>query len=471
MLRMVAKFECEYTPEQAIWWYTTQFFIYDTVNKALRTLNFSTLHLYTFFIRDIHAQLSHLYQKSTKKDIIRLYRGQVMTRIEINHLKKSIGEIVSVNSVLSTSVDRDIVLGFALASIDGRSDTDELNAVLLEIEADPSLAIHTPFANISAQSNFLAEQEYLFHLNSLFRVVAIEADHDAENITIIRLALISMPSRQEDDMLQAARSVILDNTDDIGRMTINIMDSMRHFMSSNREIMAQKILKNIKNSNLPDKHAIFIKNGDEAILYREYTAAVEYYREALLINPANARTWMQIGRSHHNLTNHKQAIFACRHAIDLHSINDSPLSAYCHYLIGMSLSETGETKVALLELEKTINIVNSMEVHEKEVIFYENRGSPRLDGLSIALHKYTQSGKKPELLVIVYEKMASAYEAFAESHKELTWLQSALDICRTVETDVAKIARLEKQIQHNMSKIPQLLSIDELVDTVVDNGK
>jgi hypothetical protein len=455
MLRKVATFEREYTAEKALWWYTNEYFIYDTVNKALRTLNFSTLQLFTFFIRDIHIQLSHLYQSSTRKGIIHLYRGQGMSRIEMNYLKTKIDEIVSINSFLSTSIDRDIALGFALASIDGRSDMDELNAVLFEIEADPSLAIHTPFANISGQSMHPDEEEYLFHLNSLFRVIAIEADHYVGNITIIRLVLTSLPRQQEDDMVHAARSMILDNTDDIGRVAINMVDSMRHFRLSNTDIMSRKLLKNIKNSNLPDKHAIFIKNGDEAISYRRYTVAIEFYREALLINPSNARTWTQIAKSHHNLSDHKQAILACHRAIDLNSINGSLPSAYCHYLIGMSLSETGETKSALLELEKTINIVNSMELLEKEVISDEDRGSPRLDDITRAFHKYTQSGKKLELLVIVYEQMGIAYEALGESQKALIWFQNALDIFRTIETNFAQITRIEKRILYNMSNVPQ----------------
>lgn len=453
MLRKVAKFKCEYTAEQALWWYTSESFIFDIVNKALRTLNFSILQLFTFFIRDVHVQLSQLYEICTQKNILRLYRGQAMNRIEVNHLKASIGEIVSMNSFLSTSKDRDVALGLALASIDGRSDIDELNAVLFEIEADPTLAIHTPFADISQQSQYRNEEEYLFHLNTLFRVTAVENDRSAENITIIRLTLTSLPPRQDDDMLRAARTVILNHTDDIGHLGIHLVDSMSNFMTSNGDIKARKLLEEIKNSNQINKHDIFIKNGNQAISYRRYLVAIDFYREALRINPLNAYTWVQIAKSYHNLTNHEQAITVCHHAMHLHATNDSFLAIYCHYLLAMSLSETEKKKEALVELEKIINIVNSIEIHNGHMLSDEDRGSPRLDGLSLALGYYIKSGKKPELLVDVYEQMGKAYEVLHDSQTSLMWFQKALDLFGTIKTDTVKITRLEKQIERIMSNI------------------
>ncbi len=81
------------------------------------------------------------------------------------------------------------------------------------------------------------------------------------------------------------------------------------------------------------------------------------------------------------------------------------------------------------------------------------RGSPPLDNLSSVLYKYTESEKKPELLITVYEPMAIAYKMLFESQKALIWFQKAFDIGPTVEMDIAKTTRLEKQLQHQISNI------------------
>ena len=447
MIEKVIKFEQQYTGENALYWYTSEPFIYDTLNKALRTLFSPSLQLFEFFIRDIHAQLTVLCESCSERGILLLYRGQAMSRSEFDDLNMRINEIFSMNSFLSTSRDRDIALGFAISSINDSSNNNELQAVLFEIEADFSLAKDKPFADISNCSAFSFEKEYLFHLNSLFRLVAIENDRYIEYIRVIRLVLISLPINQQGEEVQALNTLVINNFHDFGQTMIDMMFATNNFMLTNQEIGAQKLLKVIKNSTRVDKYDILLKHGDEAVLSLRYSIALEFYLEACQIDPLSVRAWTLVAKSYHNLQKHKQAISACHRAIALYNTTNSVMVAYCHYLLSMSLSEMGETKKALLEMEKTITIVTSIEVFEKQIDFSEDRGSSRLFDLSISLSKYMKSRENSKLLMTVYEQMASAYEALFEPHETIIWLHQALNIGRTLDIDVSKVTRLEERIQ------------------------
>ncbi len=140
----------------------------------------------------------------------------------MKHLKNRTVGIVSMNLFLSSITDRYITLGFVLASIEGRSDIEELNIVLFKIKVDLSLVMHTLSVNISKRSMLTNDEEHLFHLNYFFWVVVIEGDQYAENITIIRLVLASLFPRQDGDIVHSTRTIILKNIDDIGRMGTNI---------------------------------------------------------------------------------------------------------------------------------------------------------------------------------------------------------------------------------------------------------
>lgn len=444
-LAKVEQFEREYSVERALWWYTNEPFIYDVLNKALRTMNCSVIQLLTFFIRDIHSQLAHLHQTSAQKGILNLYRGQAMNRDEVTQLSMRIGEILSMNSFLSTSTDRDLALAFAIAATEHTPDSAELSAVLFEIEADPCLAIHAPFANICMYSSFSNEEEYLFHLNSLFHVHAVEI---ASQITIIRLSLAVLPPTQNIDFSTTMRTLLAEEMNDVKEMVMDSTDATNSLISLNRKIKASKVLSAIKNSNEPDKHALFVAHGDDAISWYEYSTGIEFYREALLIDPSNARTWTQLAKSYYQLNDYQQTVSLCQRAIDLDSTNISFLSTHCHRLLGISLAELGETKKALLAIERAVEIFNSIETNKSEVAAHVDESSSRLGTLVSALDKYMESRREPELLALVYEEMGITYEALTEVHEALKWFQKALDTCETIQTDALKIARLQKRIEH-----------------------
>lgn len=171
-LNQLEEFQHEYSADKVLWWYTRDGFFYKILNKALRVQNIEMLFLLRSYISDIYHQL-HL-QNYQLKTSIRIYRSQLMTKEEILSLKGNIGQFISINSFLSTTVQRETALFFMGEGIPD----DNLQRVLFEIDADPRIVSKKPFADITFHSDFPIETEILFMLGSIFRLNKITLDND-----------------------------------------------------------------------------------------------------------------------------------------------------------------------------------------------------------------------------------------------------------------------------------------------------
>ena len=149
-------------------WYTRESFVHKVLNKALRVQNIDLLFLFRFFIRDIHQQIKQ-YQCSSS---ICVYRGQLISNEELQRLKDSVGEFISINSFFFASLDRRLAL-FCIAD---STIYDDFERILFEIHADPRLDGVKPFANITSLSYFREEEEVLFMVGSIFRLTDIWFD-------------------------------------------------------------------------------------------------------------------------------------------------------------------------------------------------------------------------------------------------------------------------------------------------------
>ncbi|CAF1243350.1 unnamed protein product, partial [Rotaria sordida] len=180
-LAMIHEFDEQYTSEKALWWYSRDSFLYKILNKALRTQNIDILFLFRFVIADIYQQL----KQNQCQSFVQVYRGQVMFKEEVETLKISIGKFVSINSFVSTSLDRELALFF----LTDASPSNDLERVLFEIDADPQFVISKPFADISKFSDFSNEEEILFMIGCIFRLIDIHQNNN--KIWVIRMELRS----------------------------------------------------------------------------------------------------------------------------------------------------------------------------------------------------------------------------------------------------------------------------------------
>lgn len=126
-----------------------------------------------FFIKDLFHQLQQQQQMQQPFTPLRVYRSQLVSSEELDVLMSLKGHIISMNSFLSTTLNKKVAL-FFLGDL-GHARDDELCPVLLEIDLQPCSDNRVPIADISGKSEF-SEEEVLIMLNALFRIQNLTYD-------------------------------------------------------------------------------------------------------------------------------------------------------------------------------------------------------------------------------------------------------------------------------------------------------
>ena len=181
-LALIDEFEKEYTSDDAVRWYTYNSFLSEMLNKSLRLQDIDLLFLFRFLISDLYR---HLKQNQCQSSV-RVYLGQVMSMNELNILRQSTRQLISINSFISTSLNYYKTLLFLNQS----KITNDLYRVLFDIKADPRVVTTKPFADIRSFSEFPEECEVLFMAGSVFRLIDIHQDEN-EQFWVISMHLCS----------------------------------------------------------------------------------------------------------------------------------------------------------------------------------------------------------------------------------------------------------------------------------------
>jgi hypothetical protein len=111
------EFEQSFIPELSIYWYTRECFLYKMLNKALWTPQADVLYKLRYFLRHLYYQI--LSQAKTQRDQLSsmiVYRGQTMSKEQIQKLKQNVGGFLSFNNFLSTSLEKDVARNFLIGS-------------------------------------------------------------------------------------------------------------------------------------------------------------------------------------------------------------------------------------------------------------------------------------------------------------------------------------------------------------------
>ena len=171
-LSIIDEFEQTYTPEKALWWCIKDSFISRLLNNALEEQTIDVLYLLRFFLQDVNEQL----QLNRSSSAIRAYCGRSLTHEQSQILKKSIGDYISINSFLSTTLNCQTALKHLI-------NLEKSNGFLFEIDIDPNLSGIKSFGSTNQTD------EILFMIGSIFRIDDII--YQANQSTIIRMTLYS----------------------------------------------------------------------------------------------------------------------------------------------------------------------------------------------------------------------------------------------------------------------------------------
>ncbi|CAF1686747.1 unnamed protein product, partial [Adineta ricciae] len=169
-LNKIEEFRSTYKKEKAIYWYTKPTFVSKLINKALRSEDFRALYACRAYIADLSEQLHDEYEQYKQLLIDceqplnqwTVYHGRAMSQDEIDLLCSRKGHLISLNGFLSTSQKREVAEFYA-------------KEVMFIIQTTFDLS-HGCFAHVAPMSYFSQEDEVLFDLASVFRILDIKYD-------------------------------------------------------------------------------------------------------------------------------------------------------------------------------------------------------------------------------------------------------------------------------------------------------
>ena len=398
---VIDEFAVSYRSESAIWWYTRECFLYRMLNRALRALEGDTIINMAFFIRDLHRQIQQLHSQQVKnyneKPFI-VYRGQGLSKEDFEKLMKNRDGLMSFNSFLSTTEEREISLRFAKKT---RSKTD-MTAILFQITITPSLS-STPFASIRQESYYNAEEEILFSMHSVFRITNITKIDIHHSLYQVDLKL----TEDDDQELRTLTSRIrkeIPGASEWGRLG-------HLLIKLNQLDKAEEIYTHLQQQSYnQDQRAIYYHQlgrirSDRA----DYEKAIEYYTEAFNIQqktlPANhpdlATSYNNMAGVYYHMGEYSKALSFYEKALE---IQQKTLPAN-HHSLATSYNNMAEVYKDMGEYSKALSF------HEK----------------ALEIQQKTLPANHPDLATS-YNNMAGVYKHMGVYSKALSFHEKALEI-------------------------------------------
>ncbi|CAF0728300.1 unnamed protein product [Rotaria sordida] len=404
----INRFEQEYTESNAIWWYTYDCFVYRLLNKALRTQNIDIIFRFRFFIHDLNNQIKQLYLKYLQdhhplsEHRLTVYRGQHLNIDEVNVLLRNVSGLVSMNTFLSATLNIDIALIYA--ETDSKSaEISQTQSVLFIIDIFDMSEETTPFAPIAGNSCNAEEEEVLFTIGAIFKVISVEKKDDRWEI--------HLQLSQEENKLYRDLSyhIMRQIGSEANSLALGwFLYRMNDFNKAER--YAQSLLKQLSNNDKDTGNAYNLLG----LIHKDtgrLPQAIEYYQKAL---------------ENYSYT----------------SSPNNPQVIATHYNLGLAYLATGNKQQAAEHQAKaTGRLTNSSQTNNPLLVAMTVGLKAKLD---TANGNYVRAFKSLEkVLQTKKNSLPSGHPSFASTLKEmgivqlkmnnhekaLEYLNEALDIC------------------------------------------
>ncbi|CAF0907974.1 unnamed protein product [Adineta steineri] len=441
-LNIIDRFERNYRSQRALWWYTRDCFTYKMLNHALRMLDTDLIIKMGFFLRDVHQQLEQLHQEQGnsfgRKPFI-VYRGQGLIKSEFEKLQKSKRGLMSFNSLLTTSTDKEVSLRFT------RHASTEPNkvGVLFVMSIDPSIK-SAPFVFLKDVSAIKKEDEILFSMHTVFRVNAIKQMNNKNQLYQVELELTS----DDDQQVRVLTDRIRKEADGTGWQRLgNLLLKIGHI--SKAEELYNTLIK-----QTPDEEYKTLYYNQLGLLYShqgDYENAVWYYEKTLEIeqkilasnDPDLASSCSNIGNMYSKMKEYSKALSFYEKALGIRQkayLSYNPSFGISYNNIGMVFYKMGDYLKALSFYEKALGIwqITLPSNHLNFASSYNNIGSAyyKMGEYSKALSSHEKALEIQEKtlplnhpdLATSYWYMGSVYNNMKDYSKALLYFERALDI-------------------------------------------
>jgi tetratricopeptide (TPR) repeat protein len=361
-LNLIDQYEkTDYHQISAIEWYTRECFISSMINRALRLYDIEILNKIAFFIRDLNKQIQDLHTKSTDTKNFSVFYGQGISNDQLEKFKMNIYGLISFDSFLLTTMDKELSRYFAKQSGNDR----KLISILYRIEIDRSKS-STPFVLLD---QYDTDQYVLFSLDSFFRIHHLERLE--ENFWQMNLILIDNNEQQLKDLIKPNR--ISKGFFSLGQL----MFQMNDLNKANN--IFQVLLQNTNTINSKELVSIHRMLGRIYQKTEDFPSALFHYQECMKTestylspnDPSLSLTLASIGVILEKLGDLNQALEYYKRAADNQKIDPSILAFYyisigrIHYKQGENIEARKNFELAL-KFEQKSSVQNSnflAEIH------------------------------------------------------------------------------------------------------------
>ena len=483
-----------------IWWYTRDCFIYSMLNKALRAQDIEIIIKMGFFMRDIHRQIDQLHELSPIRDTFIVYRGQSMVNADFEKIRNNKGGLLSFNSFLSTSTDRNVALYFAQIA----QKHPDVTSILFRMVIDPS----SHFASLGKNISFFKdmEKEILFSMHTVFRIGEMKqiggmlweielklTRDDDEQLRILtdhmrkelglgtgwdRMASL-LVRMGEFDKAENIYITLLDSTrDDDWRMLAHLYNQVGYIIKQKGDLSTalsyyQRTLE-IQQKFLPptdlDLATTYSNIGSIHESMNDYPIALSFHQKALEIkqkslrfdDPSLATTYSNIGSVHDSMGDYPIALSFYQKTLEIQQKSlpsNHPSLATTYNNIGKVHRSMQDYPAALSFYQKACEIFQKSlpPNHPSLAIAYNNIGlvHDSMEDYLIALEFYqkTLEIKQKSLphnhpsLAITYNNIGFVHKSMEHYSTALSFYQKAFDISQLyLAVDHPDLQELRNQI-------------------------
>ncbi|CAF3574453.1 unnamed protein product [Rotaria socialis] len=168
-----------YEPHMAIYYYTQNSCLFRLISKAFRMEDVERLYRFGCYLSDLHEQLEQTENNQRLlnqiEGIMVLYRGKRISMCVLQQLKDSIGHVIALNGLLSTSTSYNIARIYAG---DGVAQGNYQSAIF-EIHVDfKTMQLIRPYADVTELSAMPDENEVLFFTGFVWRVESMNFERN-----------------------------------------------------------------------------------------------------------------------------------------------------------------------------------------------------------------------------------------------------------------------------------------------------
>ncbi|CAF1378693.1 unnamed protein product [Adineta steineri] len=368
-LKQIDEFHQKYSADQAIKWYLSESFVYRLVNLAFRTEDISLWYIFRSYITDLCTQLEKVHREQNEKlgnRCLKLYRGQsqLLTK-EIENIKSRPNSLVATTGFFSTSYDRTVAKMYTLYT----ANSNDYSSVLFEIVVDTSKLKNTIFVDVLEyfslldEFNILAEseQEVLFNIGSVFKILNVEYDN-SEQLWVIKM-------EATDDGTQVVKSRITSIVEQNQNQNMNFffgqqMLEMCYYDAA--DYYFKRIVQELPRDH-KDLGLAYDLIGDIHMRKTHWNAAFENFNKAYTIkkkyfsrnHPNLGTTLNNIGSYHQAIGNHKVAYDFYRKA--LKCVRDQVMIAMIKLNISSILVVRGQYLQALEKCYEILDLLEKIE--------------------------------------------------------------------------------------------------------------